>query len=206
MTGRTTGSSSGVNPAVGKRRRKRGGRGSVTRLWLVRLGIAMAIGFTIGATTGVIGVNTIEPGQPAQPDSLQVMLDSIATGAPPAAASPALAPTPVDTLARDTLSDSVLRAQAAANDSGPSLGVPDLVGTDESAARAALARLGLVVGGVEFKPSRSPAGTVLATLPIFNTAVRRGTSITLVLSDGTVPPDSLATSSRAPLPVPAPVP
>jgi hypothetical protein len=58
-------------------------RASFTRLWGIRLGIVLAIGFIAGATAGVVGVNTLEPGRPSEPDSLAVLLDSISKGMTP---------------------------------------------------------------------------------------------------------------------------
>ena len=155
-------------------------RGSLTRAWLVRLGVALGLGLVIGAGVGVTGVNILEPGQPAGADSLQMVLDSITRGATPI-------PAPRD-------SAPVSPPQAAAPDTviAETVSVPDLVGVDEGGARSALEDVGLTVAGTEFRASRSPAGTVLATVPVFGSAVSRGTAVTLVLSDGRAPVDSLS--------------
>ena len=67
-------------------------RASLTRVWLIRLGIAVGVGLMIGAGAGVATVNTLEPGHAAQPDSLQLMLDSIARGTVPVQKAGAAAP------------------------------------------------------------------------------------------------------------------
>jgi len=151
-------------------------------VWLIRLGAALGAGLAIGAAIGVVGVNTIEPGRPQQADSLQIMLDSIARGQTPATA-------------RDTADADDAADDAAANTKAPSadstIVVPDLVGVEEGAARTALADAGFMVGGTEFRSSRSPTGTVLATQPVSGAAVARGTTVSLILSDGRAPADSV---------------
>lgn len=161
---------------------RRNRRASLRRLWLIRLGSALAAGLAIGATIGVVGVNTIEPGRPQQADSLQIMLDSIAQGQTPAGA--------LDTAAAD-VAPGAPAADSTLPGADSSIVVPDLVGVEEGAARTALADAGFAVGGTEFRASRSPTGTVLATSPAFGTAVARGTTVSLILSDGRAPADSV---------------
>lgn len=177
MTGPTTPPAGFKGP---RKRRPKSLRGSLTRTWLTRLGIALGLGLVIGAGIGVTGVNILEPGQPAGADSLQMVLDSIARGTTPIPAPRETAPAPAP--------------PAAAPDSAvvETVSVPDLVGVDEGGARSALEDVGLTVAGTEFRASRSPAGTVLATVPVFGSAVARGTAVTLVLSDGRAPVDSLS--------------
>ena len=66
-----------------RRRKPKSLRGSLARVWLIRLGVALALGLVIGAGIGVTGVNMLEPGQPAGADSLQMVLDSITRGTTP---------------------------------------------------------------------------------------------------------------------------
>ena len=53
--------------------------------WMLRAAIGLVLGLGIGAAAGVFVVDTLEPGNPGQPDSLQVLLDSVARSQPPAA-------------------------------------------------------------------------------------------------------------------------
>lgn len=155
---------------------KSGGK-ATARTWLVRGGIALVLGLAIGAGTGVFTVNTLEPGRANGVDSLQVMLDSIsregtkADTAPPAAAAPATEP-----------------VQTTQVDSIP---VPSLVELEEGAARNAIRDAGLQVGEVIFQANLKPAGTVLSSTPAVGTFVARGSAVSLTLSDGRPPTDTL---------------
>lgn len=162
---------------------RRSGRASLSRRWTIRIGVAIAAGLLFGAAGGVMGVNTLEPGRPAQPDSLQLMLDSIASGKTQAANDS------LDAASTRTTPDAVVDSALTPADA---IVVPDLIGVEEGAARTSLATAGFVVGTTEFRPSKSPAGTVLTTLPAAGASVARGTSVALVLSDGRPPVDSLA--------------
>jgi hypothetical protein len=134
-----------------------------------------------------VGVNTLEPGRPSEPDSLQLLLDSIARGTAAAGTSPRSANSAAGSASEPPPDTAV----AATNE----VNVPDLIGLEEGIARVSLHSADLTVGPVEFQPSASPIGTVLATVPVFGTAVARRSAITLVLSDGRPPVDtSLATS------------
>lgn len=160
---------------------RRSTRASLTRVWGIRLGIALAVGLIAGATAGIVGVNTLEPGRPQQADSLQLMIDSITSGKSPVAVKESVI---LQTERAVPAADSAL-----ANDNPVT--IPDLVGVEEGAARKALTDSGLVVGASEFRESKSPLGTVLSTLPVFGASVKRGTSVNLILSDGRAPADSL---------------
>ncbi len=162
---------------------RRSARASLTRIWGIRLGIALAAGLAIGATAGVVGVNTLEPGRPQQADSLQLMLDSIAKGATPVATK--------DGPVVDTEAASPAETAATPATTDNAVTIPDLVGVEEGAARTVLTDSGFVVGSSEFRASKSPLGTVLSTQPVFGTAVKRGTTVNLILSDGRGPADSL---------------
>ncbi len=169
---------------------RRSTRASLTRVWGIRLGIALAAGLVAGATVGIVGVNTLEPGRPQQADSLQLMLDSIAKGQSPVAVKERV----------------VTEVQPAAPtvDSAPSnnetVSIPDLVGVEEGMARKVLTDSGLAVGASEFRESKSPLGTVLSTVPASGTAVKRGTPVNLILSDGRAPADSLSAPGFSPSP------
>ena len=173
------------------------GRGSrnasLSRLWTIRFGVVLAAGLAVGAAGGVVGVNTLEPGRPLEPDSLAILLDSIAKGTAPASAS-----------SNSVNGRAVGGAVDAANEPPPdtvapqenAINVPDLVGLEEGIARVSLHSADLTVGSVEFRASESPVGTVLATIPVFGTSVARRTPITLVLSDGRTPVDTSLTTAR----------
>ena len=180
---------SSSTPPGGKRSNSK--RASLTRLWGIRLGIVLAAGFIAGATAGVVGVNTLEPGRSAAPDSVQVLLDSIAKGMTPPKSS-ARESEARTTIPRPVESDRPVDPPAGNLDD---IAVPDLVGSEEGAARSTLTSAGLNVGMIEFRASASPAGTVLATVPVFNAKVKRGTAVALVLSDGRGPGDTLSISS-----------
>ena len=175
-----------ASPPDGKRTSSK--RASLTRLWSIRLGIVLAAGFIAGATAGVVGVNTLEPGRPSEPDSLQMLLDSISRGMTPnpqpeRGSNASTSAPPADARERS--------ADTAAADA-ENITVPDLVGTEEGNARMTITALGLNVGTIEFRASSSPAGLVLASTPAFNAKVRRGTPVALVLSDGRGSRDTLS--------------
>jgi hypothetical protein len=167
-------------------------RASLTRLWGIRLGVVLAAGLIAGATAGVVGVNTLEPGRPSEPDSLQVLLDSIAKGtatARPERGGNARAGSGAG--AGNGGADTAARSDEVS--------IPDLIGTEEGNARNTLTALGLNIGTIEFRASASPAGMVLASSPLFNEKVKRGTAVALVLSSGRAPDDTLSQStSREP--------
>ncbi len=154
---------------------------SSSRTWAIRAAIAISIGFALGIGGGIAGVNRLEPGRPGQPDSLQLMLDSLQRR------DDANAPM-TQRRAADSL-DAALRAQriadsvALANDPDAPV-VPDVVRMEEGAARQTIEDAGLMVGSVIFRADSATAGTVLATMPTAGRKVRAGTAIDLVLSDG----------------------
>ena len=183
-------------------RSTRSKRSSLTRLWSIRLAVAVAAGLLFGAAGGVVGVNTLEPGRPAQPDSLQLMLDSIASGVPAARTAtpgaPAVPAAQTVPAALDSVSSPLVTPVGPANppsdaasSASSDITVPNLAGVEEGAARVALTGAGFVIGSTEFRASRSPTGTVLTTLPTAGAFVKRGTPISLVLSDGRAPVDSV---------------
>ncbi|MCE2899626.1 MAG: PASTA domain-containing protein [Gemmatimonas sp.] len=155
------------------------------RRWLGRALVAVVLGLAIGGAGGVFSVQKLEPGPGTGVDSLQVMLDSIATGriAKTAAAPPA-SPEPVATEAPRVAADS------AATPAEPTLVlVPAVVDLEEGTARTAILDAGLQVGEVQFQASAKPAGTVLATSPVSGARVPTLTAVSLVLSDGRPPAD-----------------
>lgn len=158
----------------------RSAKASVLRTWGIRIGIALALGLAIGAGVGVFTVNKLEPARPGAVDSLQVMLDSIASA--PAAPAPAAAPLVVD---------------GATPPPPVSHMVPQIVDLDEGSARAALVAAGLQVGEVRFAASAKAAGTVLATDPSAGTLVNANTPVVLILSDGRAPADTGAQFARS---------
>ena len=180
----------GGAPSGGTPRRSK--RASLARLWGIRFGVVLAAGLAVGAAGGVVAVNTLEPGRPSEPDSLQLLLDSIARGTAPASAT----------------TNSVNGRPAAEAPTGPppldtvvpqenEVNVPDLIGLEEGLARVSLHSADLTVGPIEFRASASPIGTVLATVPVFGTSVQRRTPVTLVLSDGRTPVDTSLAARRS---------
>ncbi|MFI7213209.1 PASTA domain-containing protein [Micromonospora maritima] len=75
--------------------------------------------------------------------------------------------------------------------------MPPLVGLPESAARAALDRLG-VDYRVQRRPSDRPAGTVIATDPEAGYSVGEGDRVTLVVAEAAPPTTGATTPSSAP--------
>ena len=172
------------------RRTPRPPRGTVTgRTWLIRGLVAIVAGAAIGIAAGVTGVNRMEPGRPGQPESLQLMLDSLRRlGADDDPITQRRAADSADAAHRaQRVADSI----SLANDPDAPI-VPDVVRMEEGVARQAIEDAGLTVGNVVFRPDSTTAGIVLATTPRTGRKVRFGTAVDLVLSDGrTVPPDSL---------------
>lgn len=156
--------------------------GAVYRLWGLRALVAIAVGVALGAAGGVMTVNKLEPGRADSVDSLAVMLDSISKGN---------IPTP-------TASSGTAPAAAPASDTQPTnetlVVVPSVIDLEEGAARNAILDNGLQVGEVQFRPSAKPAGIVLATFPMSGARVMTRSAVTLVLSDGRDPADTLHTS------------
>ncbi|MEO7522160.1 MAG: PASTA domain-containing protein [Gemmatimonas sp.] len=163
-------------------------RASLTRLWSIRLGIVLAAGFVAGATAGVVGVNTLEPGHASEPDSLQVLLDSISKGMTPNTPRERASSARTPVAGSAELDRQPIGAVARTEE----ITVPDLVGTDEGNARETLTALGLNIGTIEFRSSARPTGMVLASMPASNEKVKRGTAVAMVLSDGRGSRDTLA--------------
>jgi hypothetical protein len=173
---------------TGKARKPRGP--VTTRTWLIRLGVAVLIGLAVGATGGVVTVNKLEPGRAGSVDSLQLMLDSLARGT-----QAKVDADPIDSAIAAAEAQQAQQAQQDAEaDAAGLLTVPSLLDLEEGEARNTIVDAGLQVGEVQFQPSPKPAGTVLGTFPVSGARVNRGASITLVLSDGRPPADTLAVS------------
>ena len=156
------------------------------KTWLVRAAIVIAVGLAVGATGGVVAVRTFEPGRSNQPDSLQLMLDSIAKGIPATKVSDArTARRATDSSAaadrEQRFVDSVENAKLPAT-------VPDVIGLEEGVARTRIAEARLLVGVVQLEDSRTPAGTVIRTQPAVGEALKANASVSLVLSNGRIPP------------------
>ena len=162
-------------------------RGPATlKTWALRAAIVVAVGVAIGATGGVVAVRTFEPGRSGQPDSLQMMLDSIAKGTPAAKLSDAR------NARRATDSSAAADRQQRYTDSLENANlptsVPDVVGLEEGAARTRIAESRLVVGLVQLEDSRTAAGTVIRTQPAAGETLKPNASVALVLSNGKIPP------------------
>lgn len=162
------------------------------RTWLIRGGIAVAAGLVIGATSGVVGVRQLEPGRPGQPDSLQLMLDSLQMLRD--ADDPVQQRRAVDSADADQRAQRRADSTELANDPNAPL-VPNVITLEEGAARAAIEAAGLTVGSIQFRAATAAVGVVLASTPVAGLKVRAGTAVNLVLSDGRTPPpsDSLET-------------
>ncbi len=173
------------------------------RRWLVRLTIAIVAGLALGVTGGVAGVHKLEPGRPGQPDSLQMMLDSLRQRA---ATDPRMLRRAADSTDAAQRARRVADSTALANDPEAPL-VPNVVDLEEGAARDAIEEARLTVGAVLFQSSTSPAGVVVATTPVAGFKARVGSAVNLILSDGRRPPvdstnsiDSLAASAPSRFP------
>jgi len=169
--------------------KRRASSGPATpKTWLIRGLIAITAGLVIGAAGGVAGVNMLEPGRPGQPDSLQVMLDSLQRAKNQE--SPMSLRRAADSADAARRAQRVADSVALANDPNAPM-VPMVVGLEEGAARTAIEDAGLTVGSVIFRADSAIAGTVLASTPAAGRKVRPGTSVDIVLSDGrTVGPDT----------------
>jgi hypothetical protein len=77
-------------------------------------------------------------------------------------------------------------SSAATRRSAPSTPIPDVYGLPESAARRVLSRSGYVPISVS-EPSRSEAGTVVATVPAAGTPAERDTSVLMYIAAADVP-------------------
>ena len=168
-----------------------------TRTWLIRGAIAAVAGLVLGGAGGVVTVRTLEPGRANAVDSVQAVLDSIARGTiaqPTAAQRDQAAKRQADSTAQATKA-----ADSAAVDD-VLLPVPDVVGLEEGRARDKLLEAGLLVGDVQFRASTSPAGIVLATTPPAGSLLGASGIVTLVISDGRSPADTLLTPQLHPAP------
>jgi len=174
-----------------KRRGKTTGT-SLVRVWGVRALVAILIGLSIGAAAGVMTVNRLEPGRADSVDSLAVMLDSIAKGGPAASKPAAKSPTtpPPATLPTAATADD------AADEPSDLIAVPAVTDLEEGDARNAILDAGLQVGEVQFRPSPKPAGIVLGTFPVSGARVLSRSAVSLVLSDGRDPADTLSQQMR----------
>ncbi len=168
----------------------------VLKMWLVRGAIAAAAGLVIGGAGGVVTVRTLEPGRANAIDSVQAVLDSIARGTIP---EPTAREREQESLRQ---SDSVAATQAAqdradaAQQADLLIPVPDLVGMQEGPAREKLLEAGLLAGEVVFSASTSPAGTVLGTDPPSRSMLPVSSAVSLVISDGRNPADTLSLLSH----------
>ena len=169
-----------------KAKPKRSARDGDPRIWVVRALVVLLVGSGAGVAGGALAVNRLEPGRGTGVDSLQVMLDSIAKGRIPKKGT-VTAPPP-EIIPYDTLTGTM----APAVDSTAQAVIPEVSGMEEGAARDVLRTAGFRIATVEFRPSDRPAGTVLQSIPAGGLKAPRALQLTLILSDGKVPIDSLA--------------
>lgn len=167
-------------------------KSSPRRTWLVRISVAIVAGLGIGAAAGVATVNKLDPGRAGQPDSLQVMLDSLAKRSN----DPKSLRRAADSLDAANRAQRVADSSALANDPDAPT-VPAVLNLEEGAARDSIEAAGLTVGDVSFQHSTSPLGHVIATSPAVGQKARAKSAVKLVLSDGR-PPTDTTTSPAAP--------
>ena len=178
-------------------RTPRGPMSKTTRTWLIRGTIAAVAGLILGGAGGVVTVRTLEPGRANAVDSVQAVLDSIARGTIP---EPTAAERDVESKRQaDSASQAKQVADSDANED-VLLPVPDVVGLEEGPAREKLLEAGLLVGDVQFRASSSPAGIVLATTPPAGSLLAASGTVTLVISDGRSPADTLLIPQLHPAP------
>jgi hypothetical protein len=165
---------------------------------------ALYVAAWIGAVTGgVTTVRTLEPGRANAVDSVQaapVICDAYCESARNA----------LDSLARDTIPEpTAIESQQEAQPQADSaaqiapeilLPVPDVSGLQEGPARDRMWDAGFLVGDVQFRANRSPAGTVLATTPPAGNLLAATTAITLYISDGRALVDTSSTLRLHPVP------
>ena len=151
------------------------------RPWGRRILVAVILGVVIGAVAGVMGVQTLEPGRRGEPDSLQVLLDSVANSR---------VSSPRDSVVPPVASiDTAAGADIVAAEG--TVAVPNLADVEEGDARVILEQLGFDVGQVVFRGSAKPLGTVLSTFPVAGERVALPVTVNLVLSDGRGQRDSV---------------
>ena len=151
------------------------------RTWLIRLGIATLAGLAIGAGAGVVSVNRFDPGRAGQPDSLQLMLDSLAQRR--ASGDPRSLRRAADSADAAQRAQHLTDSANLANDPNAPV-VPVLLNLEEGAARDSIEAAGLTVGDVSFQGSTAPLGVVIATFPAAGQKVQARTAVKLILSSG----------------------
>ncbi len=174
-----------TQPATGT---PRGPRAKSTRTWFIRGTIAAVVGLILGGAGGVATVRTLEPGRANAVDSVQAVLDSIARGTIP---EPTAAERDQELLRQADSAAQVVPAADSAATENVLVSIPDVIGLEEGPAREKLLEAGLLVGEVQFRASSSPAGIVLATTPPAGGGLAANSLVSLVLSDGRSPADTL---------------
>jgi hypothetical protein len=145
----------------------------------------------------VVTVRTLEPGRANAIDSVQAVLDSIARGTIP---EPTAAERDQELQRQADSAAQVMPAADSAANRDVLESVPDVVGLEEGPARERLLQAGLLVGEVQFSASSSPAGVVLATTPPAGSVLAASRTVSLVISDGRSPADTLFTPQLHPAP------
>jgi serine/threonine-protein kinase len=164
-----------------------GRKSSPQRTWLVRLAIAIVAGIGIGAAAGVATVNKLDPGRAGQPDSLQLMLDSLAQRK--ASTDPRSLRRAADSTDAAQRAQRITDSTTLANDPSAPI-VPAVLNLEEGAARDSIEEAGLTTGTVTFQASTAPLGVVVGTFPAVGQKVRAGTPVNLILSNGRQPSDT----------------
>jgi hypothetical protein len=178
-------------------RSPRGPRAKSTRTWLIRGTIAALAGLILGGAGGVVTVRTLEPGRANAIDSVQAVLDSIARGTIP---EPTAAERDQEFARQADSAAQVGQAADSTANEDVLVPVPDVVGLEEGPAREKLLEAGLLVGDVQFRASGSQAGIVLATTPPAGSLLAGSGTVSLVISDGRSPADTLFTPQLHPAP------
>ncbi len=158
-----------------------------TGTWVKRIIALSVLGLAIGGGIGVAAVRALEPGRPVSRDSVELLLDSTGVGAPK-----------TDARSQRRASDSaeatnrIQRVRDSIEYSRTLVTVPDVIGLEEGLARTRLTDAKLTVGTAELEDSRTPAGTVLRTVPGAGESQQINGTVTLVLSNGRTPPTDFA--------------
>lgn len=147
--------------------------------------MVIALGVSLGAAGGALGVTRLEPARPGAANSPQLTTDSLRDLR--SSRDPRAQRREADSIDAEQRAHRIADSTALANDPDAPV-VPDVVHLEEGAARKSIELAGLTVGGVLFRADTTTAGTVIASTPAAGAKARAGSAVDLVLSDGRIPP------------------